>query len=397
VKSGRILRWLVLLCLILGLGYFGYARYTAPPATPTAKAAPPPPQVGVATINPADVPLTFIYAGRVASYRAVEIRSQVGGVLLKKEFREGDRVAVGQVLFRIDQNPYRVALDRANATLLQSQATLRQAQENLARAEELQRRGAGTEKALQDAQATRDQSQAAVQLSQADVRNAQLNLDYTNIAAPVAGLTSLTTPPEGTLVQAQQTILTTVTQLDPAYVNYSITDGEYQQFRALNQTRDKPVDPETLTVKLQLGDGKIYEHTGRFEVSSNTINPQTGTLQLRAVFPNPDGAILPGQIVRVIITGIELPKALVVPKAAVSQGPQGPFVYKIETNNVAQALPIRLGQDVGDSWVIDDGLKSGDRIVVDGLVRVRPGSAVTPATPQGKVTADQGASGGAGR
>jgi membrane fusion protein (multidrug efflux system) len=115
------------------------------------------------------------------------------------------------------------------------------------------------------------------------------------------------------------------------------------------------------------------------------------------VFPNPDGAILPGQIVRVIITGIELPKALVVPKAAVSQGPQGPFVYKIETNNVAQALPIRLGQDVGDSWVIDDGLKSGDRIVVDGLVRVRPGSAVTPATPQGKVTADQGASGGAGR
>jgi membrane fusion protein (multidrug efflux system) len=395
VKTSRILGWLVLLCCILGLSYFGYMRYYTPAAAPVAKAAPPPPQVGVATIEPADVPLTFIYAGRVASYRAVEIRSQVGGVLLKKEFREGDRVKAGQILFRIDQNPYKVALDRTNATLLQSQATLRQAQENLARAEELQRRGAGTEKALQDAQATRDQGQAAVQLSQADVRNAQLNLDYTTISAPVAGLTSLTTPPEGTLVQAQQTVLTTVTQLDPAYVNYSITDGEYQQFRALNQSRDKPVDPESLNVKLQLGDGKIYEQTGRFEVSSNSINPQTGTLQLRAVFPNPDGAILPGQIVRVIITGISLPKALAVPKAAVSQGPQGPFVYKVETNNVAQALPIKLGQDVGDSWVIEDGVKAGDRIVVDGLVRVKPGAAVTPAAPQAKAAVNQ--AGGAGR
>jgi len=338
----------------------------------------PPPEVGVLIVQPTEVPLPVEYAGRVAGFRDVEIRARVSGLLLRREYEEGARVKEGQVLFRIDPATYQVALSRAEAQAQQVQATLRQAEENFRRIDELFRRGVATDKQRDDAQAARDQARASVQLGEAEIESARLNLSYTTITAPVAGVTALLSPPVGTLVQAQQTLLTTITQLDPAYVNFSFTDEEGQEFRELNQKRAKPISEKDLTVELHYGNGAIYPQPGRIDIAARRVDPQTGTIQARAIFPNPDGALLPGQFVRVVVRGITLPEAIVIPNQAVVQGPQGPSVYVIGENGTAQGRPIRVRQQIAAGSVIQDGLHPGDRVVVEGMIRVRPGAPVRP-------------------
>jgi len=370
---------IVLVGLVLAAGaYYFVFRTPQEQATVPAAAAAPPPQVGIVTVQPAEVPYPVEYAGRVAGFRDVEVRPRVGGLLLKREYDEGARVAQDQVLFRIDPATYEVALSRAEAQLLQAQAALRQAEENYNRIEPLARRGVSTEAQLEDARSQRDQARAGVSLAEAEVRNAKLNLDYTVVKAPVAGVTALQSPSVGTLIQAQQTLLTTITQLDPAYLNFSFTDEEGRAFRALNERREKPVSEHDLTVELHYAQEAAYSHPGRIDTAARRVDPQTGTIQARAIFPNPDGALLPGQFVRVRIQGITLPNAIVVPRQAVSQGPQGPSVYVVGDNDVAQVRPIRLGPEVAAGWVVREGLNGGERVVVDGVIRVRPGQPVRP-------------------
>jgi membrane fusion protein (multidrug efflux system) len=358
-------------------GYWMFGRSAAvAPATPP---APPPPEVGVVTLHRADVPITLAYSGRVAGYRTVEVRPQVSGVVLKREFTEGDRVKQGDVLFRIDARPYQAALDRATAQLGQARATATQAEENYKRIQELIGRSVATQKQMEDAQAARDQSKAAVQAAEADLATANLNMEYTLIRAPASGPTMLTSPAEGTLVQAQQTLLTTIWQLDPAYVNFSITDTEYRAFQSFQADRGKPLSDEDVWVKLQYGDGTTYPTNGKVNVSSETVDQRTGTLQIRAIFPNPDGAILPGQFVRVVIGGIVLPNSFVIPAKAVSQGPQGTFVYVVNDKSAAEVKPVKLEREFKDGWIVRDGLNDGDKIIVDGVMRVRPGAPVRPA------------------
>jgi membrane fusion protein (multidrug efflux system) len=369
----------IVVCLLVGAGVL-YWRWGDRPsaAAPARPAAPPPPQVGVLLLKGRAVPLTFTYAGRVAGFRDVEIRAQVAGTLLKRAFAEGARVKQGDVLYRIDPKPYEVALDRAKAQLAQAEATLRQASENWRRTDDLVQRGVSTEKAHDDARAALDQAKAAVQLNQAEVRNAELNLGYTTITSPVTGITKLLSPPEGSLVLAQQTVLTTITQTDPAYVNFSFTDSELQAARELNRRLPTPINRESLSVELQYGNGAPYAGKGKIDASANRVDAQTGTIQARAIFANEDGALLPGQFVRIVIKGVTLPNAIVIPQQAVSQGPQGPFVFVIDKDHKAQARPIQLGREVGESWIVDDGLKDGETLVVDGLMRVRPGAPVAP-------------------
>jgi membrane fusion protein (multidrug efflux system) len=283
------------------------------------------------------------------------------------------------VLFRIDPRPYEVALDRAKAQLAQSQATLTQATENWKRVDELVKRQVSTEKQHDDARAALEQAKASVQLMQAEVRNAELNLGYTTITSPVTGVTRLVSPPEGSLVLTQQTILTTITQLDPAYVNFSFTDVEWQAARELNQQLPTPIARENLTVELQYGNGAPFAGKGKIDASANRVDAQTGTIQARAIFANPDGALIPGQFVRILVRGVTLPNAIVIPKQAVSQGPQGPFVYAVGADSKAQARPVRLGREVEAGWIVDAGLKDGETVIVDGVIRVRPGAPVAPA------------------
>ncbi|HEU6441275.1 MAG TPA: efflux RND transporter periplasmic adaptor subunit [Microvirga sp.] len=373
------------LALAAGLYVFVFRPSENPPTPQTASvSAAPPPQVGVITVQPAEVPYPVEYAGRVAGFRDVEVRPRVGGLLLERRYEEGARVTEGQVLFRIDPATYEVALSRAEAQLQQAQAALYQAQQNFERVEPLARRGVSTDVQLEEARSQRDQARAGVQLAEAEVRNAKLNLSYTTVTAPATGTTALQSPPVGALIQAQQTLLTTISQLDPAYVNFSFTDEEGRAFRALNERRETPISEKELKVELLFAREASYSHPGQVDTAAQRVDSQTGTIQARAIFPNPDGALLPGQFVRVRITGITLPDSIVVPQQAVSQGPQGPMIYVLGENNVAQARPIRLGPEVPAGWVVREGLSGGERVVADGVIRVRPGQPVTPVPLQGQ-------------
>jgi len=372
--AGRIVAACVV-AAIIGAGVFWWSRPASKPAT---AAAPPPPEVGVVQLAAADVPLPLQFAGRVAGFRAVEIRSQVSGILLKREYNEGAVVNVGDVLFRIDPRSYEATLSRAQAQAAQARATLTQTEENYKRVEGLVAQKVSAQKSLEDAIAARDQARAAIQSTQADVQTATLNVEYTTIKAPVTGPTSITSPPEGTLVQAQQTLLTTITQLDPAYVNFTFTDSEMRALDEISKSREKQLDSDDVKVELQFGDGAVYPQLGKVDTRSRTVDPRTGTILIRAVFPNHEGGLLPGQFVRVNVTGITMPDAIVVPKAAISQGPLGAFVYVVEADNVARARQVRLARELDNGWIVRKGLSTGDRIVVDGVIRVRPGNVVRP-------------------
>jgi len=298
---------------------------------------------------------------------------------LKREFVEGARVKKDDVLFRIDPRTYQAALDRANAQLGQAQATLVQSEENYNRIQELSQKQVATTKQFEDARAARDLARAAVEAVQADIETAKLNLEFTTIKAPVSGPTSLTSPPEGSLAQAQQTVLTTITQLDPAYVNFSVSESEFVELRGMNRARDRPLTPADITVKLQLGDRTEFPVAGRLDVSSSTVDPRAGTLQIRSIFSNEDGALLPNQFVRVLVTGITLQSVFIVPQRAVSQGAQGAFVYVLNsTNDGVSQRPIKLDREIRGDWAVREGLQDGEKIVVDGLLRIRPGARIKP-------------------
>lgn len=366
------------------------------PKAPPAAATPSPAEVGIVTLVSADVPLPLLYAGRVIGFRIVEIRSQVGGFLLKREFTDGEAVKAGDVLFRIDPRSYEAALARAKAQMAQAQATVTQAAENFTRVEGLAARQVSTQKALEDATAAREQSTAALASAKADVQTAELNLEYTVIRAPISGLTSIeASPPEGTLVQPQQTVLTRITQLDPAYVYFTTTDSELRELTEINRKRATPLKEEDVTVKLRFGNGDVYPQDGKVDISSSIVDPRTGTVQIRAVFPNANRGLLPGQFVRVEIIGVTMPDAVLVPKTAIVQGPQGAAVYVLDANDVAHSRPVQLDREVEKGWIVKSGLKAGERVVTDGVIRVRPGAKVKPVAaapaPTTPASAPQGA------
>lgn len=362
------------------------ARGAQPPQQPP---APPPPDVTVLEIKRADVPLTLTYPARIAGFRSVEIRSMVSGTIMKRDYEEGARVKQGDTLFRIDPRPYQATYDRATAQLANAKATTLQAEENFNRIQELSNKQVATPKQLDDARAARDQARAAVQTAEADIETAKLNLEFTIVKAPVSGPTALLSPPEGSIAQAQQTVLTTITQLDPAYVNFSTTENELREFRIINDSLERPLREDDITATIRFGDGATYPQSGRIIMSSQNVDLRTGTVQIRSVFPNAEGALLPGQFVRLIIKGITLPKAILIPQQAVSQGPQGTFVYVVNANSAAEIRAVKLDREVNSNWVVREGLNDGDRIIVDGVMRVRPNAPVK-ASPYAPKAADAG-------
>src|SRR4051794_11018974 len=293
MKMARLAVALVAILMVASTAAYRWypPKAKADPAANTA--ATPPTEVGTMIVRKADVPLPLLYSGRVAGFRNVEIRSQVGGIILKREFIEGAKVKQGDVLFRIDPRTYQAALDRAAAQLGQLHATLVQAEENFKRIQELSQKQVATAKQLEDAQAARDLARAAVQGAEAEIQTAKLNIEFTTIKAPVSGPTSLTSPPEGSLAQAQQTVLTTITQLDPAYVNFSVSESEFIELRGINRARARPLTPADITIKLQLGDHTELPVQGKLAETASTVDPRTGTLQIRSIFPNEDGLLLP--------------------------------------------------------------------------------------------------------
>ncbi|AYM14718.1 MULTISPECIES: efflux RND transporter periplasmic adaptor subunit [Agrobacterium] len=338
----------------------------------------PPPAVSVVEIKPQTVALTYQYAARVSAIREVEVRARVGGILLKRNFVEGSTVKAGQVLFTLDPAPYEAVLAQAKAQLQQAEAQLSQAQREEKRNIALYEKNVGSEKSRDDAISARELAAASVAAARAQVQTAQLNLDYTSVTAPVDGVTSQENVSEGSLIgtTGDAGLLTSITQTDPVYINFSFSDSETAEIMRLAQSKISKGEGATLGVKIAFGDGSAYGHDGVVDFTSATIDKQTGTLEARAIVANPDRQLLPGQFVRATITGISAEDAIVIPEMALMQGPQGQFVYKVDNAGKAQVSPVRLGQKLGDNWLVLSGLAAGDKVITEGIIKVIPGAPV---------------------
>jgi membrane fusion protein (multidrug efflux system) len=340
----------------------------------------PPPEVSVVAVQPRDIPVVLEYVGQTEGMREVEVRPRVGGILLKWNYTEGAAVQAGQSLFTIDPVPYQTLVARADADLASAQARHSQTQREIERLKPLLEKGMVSQKAYDDAVSAEEVAAAQIKAAQAALTEAKLNLGYTRVEAPIGGVTSRALKSEGSLVEAQNTLLTTISQIDPIRVIFSISDAE--QLRFSNEAaagRLRLPKNKRYVVSLRLADGSASESPGMVDFSDVRVNPTTGTSEVRAVLPNPDQRLRPGQFVRVRLKGAEYVNALAVPQRAVVEGPQGKIVLTVNDKNVVEPRPVQVGEWAGEEWVITSGLKPGERVIVDGLVKARPGAPVTVA------------------
>lgn len=332
-------------------------------------------------VTPQDIPLSFEYPARAQGSKEVQVRARVGGILLKRNYIEGSRVKAGDVLFEIDPAQYQVALEKAKAQLAQNKAQLLSAQQDWARISQLFKQRVVSEKSKDDSKATLDAAQAAVQMAQAQVDEAQLNLDYTKVTAPVSGITSLETQSEGSLISAtgNDSLLTNITQIDPIYVIFSASESEIYSLTNMSEKGQikTPYNGGEIKAKLKYSSGDTYSHEGDINFINPSIDETTGTIKLRAVFPNPEGRLKPGQFVRLVMEGLIRMNALVVPQESVMQGATGPFVYTLNEQGLVETKNIQTGLSTSDGgWIVDAGLNSGDIVITSGLLKIRNGMPV---------------------
>ena len=349
----------------------------------------PPPEVNVVTVQARDLPATFEQVGQISGIREVEVRPRVTGILLRWNYREGAAVRAGDSLFTIDPAPFQATVTRAEADVASAEARQAQAQRTATRLKPLYEAKATSQRDYDDAVSAEQIAAADVKAAKARLIEARLDLQYTRVEAPISGITSRALQSEGSLVQAQQTLLTTISQLDPIYVIFSFTESEHLKFtRAISDGRLALPKDGKFDVKLKLADGSEYKRAGRVNFTDVRVNPGTGTIEGRAMVPNPDGLLRPGQFARVELSGGVRLGALTVPQRAVLEGPNTKIVLTVNPQGVVEPRPVQAGDWSGEDWVITDGLKPGDRVIVDGMVKARPGSpvkiadaAATAATP----------------
>ena len=353
--------------------------------TPDAPPAPPPVPVSVITVSAGPAPYIGEYVGETESSREVEIRARVEGFLESIEYREGSVVREGDVLFQMDRKPFVATLDAAQAELAAQQARLTTASANLKRVAPLAAEDALSQKDLDDAQGQKDAAVAAVEGARAKVQQAEINLGYTTIHSPVTGVTSFARKQPGSFVApGPDSLLTYVSALDPMRVNFSISENDQLNYQKLVAEGKlvRPADGKYM-VKVVLGDGTVLPATGRVTFGDASFSRETGTFLVRAELPNKDGVLRPGQFVRVLLEGSTWKDAIQVPQRAVMQGPQGNFVWVIDAESKAQPRPVVLGPLGDGAWLVQQGLQSGDRVVVDGGLKLAPGAAVTVAPDAG--------------
>lgn len=343
--------------------------------------SPPPPAVSIEVVQVATQPLVLEYPALTAGYKQVQVRAQVNGILRERSYVEGSKVKKGQVLFVIDQKPYEAALARAKGAQAQAQARLWQTEREMKRIRELQKRGFASEKELDDATSNFEQSKANLESAKADVQSRQIDLDYTTVEAPISGASSQETVSEGSLMVAgdpNASLLTSITQLDPLYVNFSYPDSDAERFRReLQAGTVRLPDGKKLSAELKMGDGSLYPIKGTVDFIDSLINTGTGSVSARVVIPNPDFKLFPGQFVRVQIEGLSIPDAISVPQRAISQTAGGTAVFVVDEQNIAHVRPVTLGSTIGERWIIKSGLKAGERVIVEGLPKVRPDQPVS--------------------
>jgi len=362
------------------------------PAGPAAGA---PVEVGVITVALRDVPVMFEYVGQTESSQQVEIRARVSGFLEKRVYTEGSAVRAGDLLFEMDRKPFEAALDAAKAALNQQRARLDTAQANLDRVKPLAKENALSQKDLDDAVGQQQAAAAAVEQARANVTSAELNLGYTTITSPVTGQSSFAKKQEGTYIDPGSSLLTYVAKLDPMWVNFSLSENELLEFRSLRQSGALKLPLiEDLDVEIVLADGSSYAQRGHISFADASFNTETGTYLVRAEVPNRDGTLRPGQFVRVRLRGAERAQAIAVPQQAVVQGDRGAYVWTVGPGEKAQQRVVETGYWSGNDWIINSGLRAGDRVVVENVIRVAP-DALLKAVPASLPAADSPAARGA--
>lgn len=364
----------------------GACKESSPPAAP---GGPPPAAVTVETVTTQIVPINFEYVGRLEASREVEIRPRVSAVILRRYFEEGAPVKAGALLFKLDDAPFAAQLRAAKAELDTQTAKLAQAKLDQARTQKLAAQGFVSASALDNSDTGIRVADAAVRAAAASVSDARINLGYTTIRAPLAGIMGRALQVEGALVTPSGEALTTLAQIHPIYARFSI--GEDSRLALQNQINagELKTAGSKSQVSLLLTDGSRVPVPGKLNFSDYKANPDTGAFDMRAEFANANGELKPGQFVRVVVEGGQLPQALTVPQAAVQDGPTGKFVYVVgqgpQKQTIALPRPVEVGswvaaeQGKANRWVIKQGLQSGDQVVVDGMARIFfPGMPITP-------------------
>ncbi|GKS68244.1 membrane fusion protein, multidrug efflux system [Nitrosomonas sp. PY1] len=355
---------------------------------------PPTPEVGVITVTQQMIPDETDFIGQAEAFRPVEIRPQVSGIIKKISFTEGRNVKKDDQLYLIDPIPFRAVYLSSKARVEQAKARLTQAKQDLARVGPLLKQQAVSKKNVDDAQAEVLAAKAALDAAQHELVKAKFDLDNTVITAPVNGRISRSNFYEGRLVSAQTTLLTTIDQLDPMYVNVSVPENYLlRRRRELAEQKVQRPDIFKLRGTLTFADGSVYPHDGLLDFADVGIRPETGTLQGRFTFPNPGGtkspgesSFFPGQFVKIRVKGFIRTAAILIPQRAVQQGSGRSFVYVVDEHNKVQLRPIRASTWHDKEWLIEEGLKAGERVVVDGFFRILPGVEVKAVPHQDEKT-----------
>lgn len=354
----------------------------------------PPAEVGVITVTPGQLSLTSELPGRLEALRTADVRARVSGIVLERLFREGSDVRAGDVLYRIDAAPYRAAYDSARAAVARAEAAQMEAKLREERAQSLIGKKMISQQDFDSAMANARATQADVQAAKSALESARLNLDYATVRAPISGRIGRALVTEGALVgQGEATPLALIQQVNPLYVNFTQSSTELLRLRKALESGQLKTIGKQAEVQVVMEDGTAYPHVGKLLFSDLAVDPATGTVALRAEVPNPDDFLLPGMFVRVRVQQAVAEQGITVPQRGVQRGPQGAFVMLVRDGVVA-VQPVTTGAAQGDVWVITDGLKGGEQVIVEGLQKVKPGApakaipfgnaATAPAAPAAK-------------
>jgi membrane fusion protein (multidrug efflux system) len=356
----------------------------------------PPPEVSVVAVQPGQLELTSELPGRIEALRTAEVRARVAGIVQKRLFREGSEVGENDVLFQIDPRPFQASHDNAAAALARAEATRDQMRAQAARAEALMKKSLISQQDFDEARANARQAEADVAAARATLDLHKLNLALATVRAPISGRIGRALVTEGALVgQGETTPLALIQQLDTVYANFSQSSVELLKLRQALESGKLKRAGDKAEVTLLMEDGSEYPQKGRLLFSDLAVDPSTGSISLRAEFPNPKRLLLPGMYVRVRMAQAVASNAITVPQRALQRGPQGAFVMLVKDGKVA-VQPVETGAAQGDRWVVQSGLAGGEQVIVEGLQKVQPGMPVT-AVPFGAAPQAPAGAPGAGK
>ena len=359
---------------------------------PTAAAAAAPPQVGVVVMKPQSQMLDSTLPGRTSAFLSAQVRPQVNGIVQKRLFTEGGMVKQGQALYQLDAASLRAAEASAKAALAKAETNFNTLKATAARNAELVKIQAISQQAFEESQASVKQAEAEIEVAKANLENARINLKYSRIEAPISGRISISSVTPGALVTANQTTpLTEIVQMDPMYVDFTQSSAELLQMRRdWADGRYEKLPGDEMPIRIQLEDGSAYPHQGKLKFSGLIVNPSMGTVTLRAVVPNPEGLLMPGMFVQAQLPTGLAPEAMLIPQRSVSRDLTGrASVFVVKPDDTLEKRTVELSRALGANWLLESGVQPGERVVVDGFQRIKPGDKVkvVEVDPQAKSVA----------